>query len=1146
VAGWARSVGVVGFLLSVGAACTQLFGDPQKNTLAPRAPVVAPFGGTSPLQPAVPAEGLCTAGQMRCEGPLLQTCSDDRASWVTAQRCGAAALCQAEPAACLPATCSEDEMTCAGSVLQKCNASRTGWDLFATCLSPAHCNADLRQCLPEACNPGARRCDRSDVDQSPVLEICRDDRSDWSRLDACVTRELCEQTLTETLTGGLVVDSDGMVQLQAPVTPATVVSCLLPACAVGEVRCEGSQLQFCDEGRTGWTVAEDCASPALCAGSLTNVNSSGTPQCVPPACAANEHQCTAGGVLQVCSEDRTGFRVIQSCIGPAFCNAVLADQGGEGCQAAPCDPAEMQCNGVQIQVCRADQTGLDPLGAPCESAALCNADDPLNAFCAEATCRRGPTSGNEFHCEGPALQRCNESLTGYDTLQTCVTPGLCDASQRFEGCRPPRCQPGQHACNPEGFLQTCNADQTGFDDTENCGSPGQCDANAGRCSDPCEPGTVRCNAQSGDLEECRDLLSGWQTIADCLSLPLCDAANRRCNPPVCAAGARRCETRGQNPVVAECAPGREAFNVLRTCAAGQICDAQNNECDVCTPNAVRCDGDTLVTCDSRGQTETRRTCAAGLCSAQQRRCLACGPPGSARCTNQQLLVCTQSPQGEFEASEFCETDELCGQTLNGCGRGLNGQACQCNDGVCRPNQVRCNNGRVERCNEGLTGFNSAAQCAAPELCNAATADCNTCVGNQFSCLNGQMRQCAADGRSFARNVNLECASNTQLRVCNGNTATVQNCPNGCTNGRGCNQCTGNGVQCVNGNQIQRCVNGFFQLENCANGCNAGATSCNACQGNGSTCSNGNTEQRCVNGQFQQTQCPQGCVGGQCASCTAAQCVNGNQRRACNNGQLAAPTNCAAGQTCSGQGVCSFNCQQLNCNDNNPCTNDTCSAQGGCAHNAVADGTNCADADRCDGTETCRAGVCSATGTRVTCADTNPCTVDSNNNCNPATGTCTFPNAANGTPCGGNNMCQGGQCMAPTPPAPTCTPGALDCRGAGATLRRCNAAGTGFEAAASCEGTVFINCTSGTPTRQQCTAPSGGCTVPLCQPRINGIAGGGCATPAAPVGRTCLIPPTIAQGVCGNGDGICHQCNVTADCRDNNLICLENQCVSNIR
>jgi hypothetical protein len=702
----------------------------------------------------------------------------------------------------------------------------------------------------------------------------------------------------------------------------------------------------CAQSRAGFELAEECATPALCESSKMNVGANGKPACLTPACAPNEHLCSEAGVLQVCNEDRAGFRVIQSCIGPAYCNATLADQGQEGCRATPCVPGQMQCNGAQIQICRTDSSGLDDSGPACQSSRLCNSSDPSNVVCDPPSCHRGPLSGDEFRCDGASLQRCNATLTGYDTLETCLNSLLCDASQRLKGCQPAACQAGEHTCTA-GVLQTCKADLTGFEDTMDCGSQAACDSNAGECVAACEPGTMRCNAQSGDLEEC-NLDTGWQTVADCLSLALCDVDNRRCNPPLCEAGERSCETRDGIPVIVECTPGRDALNVITRCDVGQICDAENNECDVCTPGAVSCEGDDLVTCDARGQSASRQTCGAGLCSEEEGRCLACGPIGSARCTDRQLLVCTQDAQGEFEASESCATDDLCAQTLQTCGSGRQGQNCQCNPGTCRAGQVQCNGAQVQRCNEGLTGFDTLATCGAGTPCNAATADCNTCVANEYSCSNGQLRQCANDGRSFARtNINLECASGNQLRVCNGTAAGVQDCPNGCTNGRGCNQCTGNGTQCINGNTIRRCANGFFQDQPCQFGCNNGATSCNTCQGNGSTCINNGTRQACINGQLQNQQCPMGCVANQCANCNGSQC-QGDQIRDCNNGQLAGARSCDDGDVCNGVQACRNNrCEQIappNQAPGCPCNQSTCSSDGAfisCDNGTLSDPLNCA-------------------------------------------------------------------------------------------------------------------------------------------------------------------------------------------------------------
>jgi hypothetical protein len=959
VAALGRKVGIIGFVFSVGLACTQLFGDRQ-NTIATPTPGQTPTVGTTPLQPvgmAGPAE-ICATGQMRCEGALLQTCADDRTSWVTVQRCGAAALCQTNPAACLAATCSADEMTCAGAVLQKCNAERTGWDLFDTCLSPAHCNADLRQCMPEACNPGDRRCDRSDGDQSPVLEACRDDRSDWAPLDACATRELCDQTLTSTNPGGLVLGSDGMVQVQAPTTPETALKCNLPACAVGEVRCEGTRLEYCSEGRTGWISAEECASEALCTGSLNNVTAAGLPACLPPACAAGTHRCTDTGVLQVCSEDRTGFRDQEQCIGAPFCNAVLADQGQAGCRDAPCEAGQMQCNGAQIQVCREDRTGLDDAGAPCESAALCNADDPANAFCEPPVCHRGATAGDEFHCEGAQLQRCNESLSLYDTIQTCVTAALCDASQRQNGCKTPACQPGQHACKG-GFLQTCNADQTAFDNTENCGSQAQCDANAGRCADPCEPGTNRCNNPTGDLETCRDRLTGWQPIADCPNVALCDLANNRCD--ICLGGQFSC-----------------ADNQLRQCSAdGGTFSRQNipPECAALPNNqgvGIRgCQNNQVVV----------NPCQFGCTNG---RCHECNP-GDTQCVgNGQIRRC--GDDGFYGAPTSCS----------------NGNAC---DGVetCQNNQ--CVRGQAPNCNDGNPCTNDTcnptAGCQFPPVANRTT--CDPPSGTLETCSNGN-RQVTACGTLGCAPGSTVC-NNCNASVCNGNQFTP------CNGGRfgatvTCNDTDGNvctGVAC---DPQRGCVTTPLSGISCSDG--------NACNGN-ETCQNGACSNppdvACPNlGECRTNTCnPQtgACVagnanGGRCANntgtCQGGACVPDAEcsaTRACPNGEFCVNGNCVA---CRNAG---------DCNDSNACTTDACS-NGNCSHAAIAGCSACVGSGAlCGGTILIR--CVNGVSQNVDCDDNDPSTTDGCSVRTDPNGVCTHtpaqvcvPSSSN---CDGNTLIQ---------------------------------------------------------------------------------------------------------------------------------------------
>jgi len=597
----------------------------------------------------------------------------------------------------------------------------------------------------------------------------------------------------------------------------------------------------------------------------------------------------------------------------------------------------MQCNGAQIQVCRDDRTALDDVGPPCESAALCNADDPSNAFCDPPVCRRGATSGDEFHCEGALLQRCNESLTVYDTIQTCVSAALCDASQRANGCKTPVCQPGGHNC-AGGFLQLCNADQTGFDNVENCGSQAQCDANAGRCAEPCEVGSQRCNATNGDLEQCNDLLTGWQPIADCPNVQLCDLANGRC--------------------------------------------------DICLDGA-------------------------------------------------------------------------------------------------------------------------------------------------FSCADNQLRQCAPDGRTFSRqNIPAECALAANggggVRACQNNQVVVNPCPLGCTNGR-CHECSGTEQQCLANGQIRRCVNGFFgaptscsdgnacngvescQNNNCVGGqapnCNDGNActndTCNPASGcqfpavaNRTTCTPAaGTLEVCSNGNRQVIACGQlGCAPGGtvCNNCNQGQCVGGTQFQTCPAGLLSAAQNCPQGQVCQGAGNCVFNCAQLNCNDNNPCTNDSCNAQQGCLH--ANNNNSCSDGNACNGNEVCQNGACS-NPPDISCNDNNACTNDS---CNPQNGTCNNAQVQ----CPGGQSCQGGTCRVNQ----ICTPNATSCNGT--QPQRCNAAGTALANIAACAGTTATRCQGGSVTTQTCgtgTTCNAGQCVPNAPPPP--------PPPPPPPARVC---DPAAAAFCQNG------------------------------
>jgi MYXO-CTERM domain-containing protein len=108
---------------------------------------------------------------------------------------------------------------------------------------------------------------------------------------------------------------------------------------------------------------------------------------------------------------------------------------------------------------------------------------------------------------------------------------------------------------------------------------------------------------------------------------------------------------------------------------------------------------------------------------------------------------------------------------------------------------------------------------------------------------------------------------------------------------------------------------------------------------------------------------------------------------------------------------------LACNDGDPCTTDSCDAATGCMSSMSAAGTSCADADLCNGDETCNAAGSCVGGTMLDCDDGNPCTGDSCDadsgceNSDLAAGT----SCSDGDPCNGDETCDGmGVCEPGTP------------------------------------------------------------------------------------------------------------------------------------
>jgi hypothetical protein len=99
------------------------------------------------------------------------------------------------------------------------------------------------------------------------------------------------------------------------------------------------------------------------------------------------------------------------------------------------------------------------------------------------------------------------------------------------------------------------------------------------------------------------------------------------------------------------------------------------------------------------------------------------------------------------------------------------------------------------------------------------------------------------------------------------------------------------------------------------------------------------------------------------------------------------------------------CEDVDCSDGNDCTEDVCDpADGSCSNPNETDGEVC---DASGNPGTCQTGVCVGLCEDVVCSDDNDCTEDV---CDPADGSCSFPNETDDTVCefssGVGGICDG--------------------------------------------------------------------------------------------------------------------------------------------
>ncbi len=164
-----------------------------------------------------------------------------------------------------------------------------------------------------------------------------------------------------------------------------------------------------------------------------------------------------------------------------------------------------------------------------------------------------------------------------------------------------------------------------------------------------------------------------------------------------------------------------------------------------------------------------------------------------------------------------------------------------------------------------------------------------------------------------------------------------------------------------------------------------------------------------------------CLEGQCVGGVPANCNDGNP---CTDDSCDAPVGCVSTPNqlpCQDGNACTVDDQcfegackpgaPLDCDDGNVCSNDFCLPETGCSN--AANTLPCDDGNACTTGDVCAAKSCKS-GAPVVCDDSNPCTTDS---CAPATGCSNLPNTLacdDGNPCTVSDKCAASKCVSGPP------------------------------------------------------------------------------------------------------------------------------------
>ena len=787
----------------------------------------------------------------------------------------------------------------------------------------------------------------------------------------------------------------------------------------------------------------------------------------------------------------TACKVSADCGAPAACQTFVCDPK-LGCVAttlpdgAVCTPADKCAQGGSCSgsTCTASKPKL------CDDANPCTADQCSPAASGDgcmhsanaASCDDGDPCTDGDICKDSQCQAGATSVCGCKTSADCAAKedgNLCNGTLYCDASKVCKVNPATIvACGESTDPCVVNA----------------CDGKSGKCgSVPAVDGTTCSDGKActvGDVCTAGVCTAGTgvccKDTADCAKADDGDLCNGTwfCNK---ASGA--CQF---NPAtVVKCA------TVDDTACSKSLCDGKSG---VCAPVAI---GDGKA-CDDGNPCTSGDACQAGQCASSANTCIC---KDDAECAGKDdgdlcngLMYCNKA-SGKCEINPatvvVCQTalDTVCSKT-----------ACEAKTGVCKAllasDQTQCEaDGNVctvgDHCAQG--------QCVPGTDVCACKSDAE-CAGKEDGDL--------CNGTLFCNKTNGKCQLNPK---------TVVVCPTVGDSACKVNTCDALTGQCAfkNINQFQGCdADGLVctLTDNCVDGvCKPGANVCEClqdsdCKDDGDLC-NGTVYcdkskpfHVCATKAGSVVQCAElgqpPCSTSKCQA-TTGKCVLavGLVGLDCDDG-----TACTEGDSCA-QGKC-VPAGQVDCNDKQPCTNDSCNPVKGCVH--LFNAATCSDGDPCTVGDKCSDGACTV-GTPMNCNDGDACTLG---------------DACKGGTCivFGKNACSDGE---------PCTADACDAK-TGLCSHQASLACLRSACLSKSDCAVGMVCDVGLASCVTCTDASHCGNGQACQ-------GGMCVT-----GTACesFVPCKPLGMVCNNQTGSCVQCLQDGDCGDDK-VCQGQRCAPKV-